>query len=116
MKIKFKLLKEGIKKPTLNKFSGLDIYLAEDLEILPFNTVLINTGLSCKVPKHHSLLFCNNSSNFFQNVNISTSYFDNKYTGEICLPLINNNHYVVKLSRGTRISQALCITSKIDIV
>ena len=116
MKIKFKLLKEGIKKPTLNKSNGLDIYLAEDIVVPPFNTVLVKTGLSCKIPKHHSLLFCNHSNNFFHNINVSTTNFDTSYKSEICLPLVNNTSQVIKLGGWTKISQALCITSQIDIV
>ena len=118
MNIKFIRLRDDIKLPTrgTSGSAGIDIYLPEDIIIYPFNGLLIKSGLSVIIPNNHALIFFNKSSIALKNVIVGGCVIDEDYTGEICLPLINNNYYVVKLARGTRISQALCITSKIDIV
>lgn len=106
--MKIKLFKE-VKLPTKSHQSdcGLDLYLPEDVEILPFKTVVIGLGIGIQVPEGFAGMIVPRSSTAKKGLICQTSIIDPGYNGEIHLIITNCSNDNFSFKKGDRLGSLI---------
>lgn len=89
--------------------AGWDVYSPIDASIEPNNGVKINLGIKVGLPYGCHALICDRSSMGAKFVTIGGGVFDNAYTGELSVCLINGSDKCVHIKKGDRIAQLVLI-------
>ena len=98
--------------------AGYDFYANKDVEILPFTTLLIPTGIKALLPERKYLQMCLRSSVAIKRTLIMPNspaiidrdYYDNPDNeGEIFIPVLNLSAMPVKIDKGQRIAQGIIL-------
>ena len=103
-------LEEGAKMP-YKKYSGdagWDLFVSEDCNIAPGETVDVHTGVRIKMPRALFARITGRSSSLRKHkLLINEGIIDNGYTGElfVCVHNLGNETFHVK--RGMRVAQVL---------
>ncbi len=87
--------------------AGLDLYATKDKLLLPFQPVLINTGLKISFPAGHVALIWDKSSIAFLGIHVLGGVIDSNYRGEIKVVLINLTQKEIHIKRKQKIAQIL---------
>jgi dUTP pyrophosphatase len=91
----------------------LHAMLSNEINIAPFQTATIETGLSFEIPEGHVMLIYSRSGHGFKNdVRLSncTGVIDSDYRGSVLVKLVNESSaYDFTVKNGDRIAQAMVI-------
>ena len=87
---------------------GLDVFLPEDIELKPFETYVIGTGLSVEIPEGFAGILGPRSSIASKGIIIHRAIIDPGYKGEIHMIVTNcsGNDYFFK--KGDRLCSLVC--------
>ncbi len=99
-----------VKLPRKDKGNnGWDLCSIEDVEILPGQRCLVNTGLVCNFPENiYGLIWPRSGLAVKNGIDVMAGLIDSSYRGEIKVALINHcNDEVVKLPAGSKIAQMI---------
>ena len=93
--------------------AGLDLYVIEDIEFLPFETKLIKLGISCEPIGGNAYYLMPRSSISKTPLRMSNSIglIDGGYRGEIMACCDNIKNYSYKVSKGDRLFQLVATDS-----
>ena len=100
--------------------SGLDLALIEDVEIAPFETKVVHTGVHAVMERGFDATVLPRSSISKRGILVHTGTVDQSYTGEIGVTVTNLRMNAVYIKAGERIAQLVirpvCLseTRKID--
>lgn len=103
-------LEEGAKMPykKYNGDAGWDLFVSEDCDIAPGETVDVHTGVRIKMPRALFARITGRSSSLRKHkLLVNEGIIDNGYTGEmfVCVHNLGNETFHVK--QGMRIAQVL---------
>lgn len=90
--------------------SGFDLHSIKELEINPFDRILIPTGLHLDIPENYEVQIRSKSGLALKQglmVLNSPGTIDQGYTGEIKVILFNTTNQKVKINKGQKIAQAV---------
>jgi dUTP pyrophosphatase len=91
----------------------LHAMLSNEINISPFQTATIETGLSFEIPEGHVMLIYSRSGHGFKNdVRLSncTGVIDSDYRGSVLVKLVNESSaFDFTVKNGDRIAQAMVI-------
>ena len=87
--------------------SGIDVFIPETFELLPFETKVIGLGFGIEVPEGYTGMFVPRSSLAKRGLIIQTSLIDRGYTGEVHLIITNCSQNIIKIEQGQRVSSLL---------
>jgi dUTP pyrophosphatase len=90
--------------------SGFDLYIIEEIELLPFGRALVPTGLAFEVPDGTELQIRSKSGlaiNQGLMVLNSPGTVDCGYLGEIKVIVMNMNNHSVTIEKGTKVGQGV---------
>lgn len=87
--------------------SGIDVFIPETFELLPFETKVIGLGFGIEVPEGYTGMFVPRSSAAKRGLIIQTSLIDRGYTGEVHLIITNCSQNIIKIEQGQRVSSLL---------
>ena len=110
--MKIKLFKKDMKLPKKSHLpdSGLDIFLPEDIDIKPFETVTRPLGIGVSIPEGYAGILVPRSSIAAKGLIIQTSVIDPDYTGEIHLIITNCSGQYVTLHKNDRVCSICCFS------
>lgn len=99
-----------IKLPTKSREldCGLDIFLPDDVELKPFETYTLNTGLFVDIPEGYAGILAPRSSIAMKGIIIHSAIIDPGYKGEIHIILTNCSYNVYKFEKGNRLCSLVC--------
>lgn len=101
---------ESVKLPTKSHEldCGLDLYLPEEINISPFETVCVGLGLSVEIPEGFAGILAPRSSIAKKGLICHTSIIDPGYKGEIHLIITNcsTSSYIFK--KDDRLCSLVC--------
>lgn len=83
--------------------AGLDMFLPNDLEIKPLETVCIGFGLGFEIPEGYAGIFVPRSSIGKKGLYISPAIVDCGYTGEVHLIATNLSQETMNYKQGDRL-------------
>jgi len=83
--------------------AGLDMYLPNDINIYPTETVCIGFGLGFEVPEGYAGIFVPRSSLAKQGLMIGPAIVDCGYTGEVHLIATNTSRVTMCFKKGDRL-------------
>ena len=111
-KIKIKKLSEDAVFPSYayETDSGFDLHSIKDLEIQPFGRALVPTGLSVSFDEGYEIQVRPKSGLAIKQgltVLNTPGTVDEGYTGEIQVIVFNTNNYIVTISKGMKVAQAV---------
>ncbi len=90
--------------------AGLDLYAAEDVELLPGEWTAVPTGVAVEIPRGYVGLIKDRSGLALHHaLHCLAGVVDENYRGEVKVVLINLGKQPLKLERGTRIAQLLVV-------
>jgi dUTP pyrophosphatase len=90
--------------------SGFDLFSVEEIGLLPFERVLVPTGLSFDIPDGCEIQIRTKSGlaiNQGLMVLNSPGTVDKGYTGEIKVIIMNMNNFAVTIQKGQKVGQAV---------
>lgn len=90
--------------------SGMDVYSAVDVHLLPKQTYMIPTGIAVYVPNGLELQLRSTSGNAAKTsmrMANSVGTVDAGYTGEVCILVDNNGEETINITAGMKIAQAV---------
>ena len=94
--------------------AGLDLYSAEDVEVMPQSRLVVSTGLKVAIPAGHYGRVAPRSSLALKEVDVMAGVVDSDYRGIVGVVLFNNATEPFVVARGDRIAQL--IVEKISIL
>jgi len=106
--IRFMLLNEDAKAPNRehDTDSGYDLYISEDVELLPWETLIIKTGVAIKLPPGlEAQVRPRSGVTSKTKLRVQLGTIDNEYTGEIGIIVDNNSDEIVALNKGYKLAQ-----------
>lgn len=92
--------------------AGLDLTTREEAVILPFDTVLVGTGVSVEIPDGYvGLVFPRSGLASKRGITLANcvGVVDSGYRGEIKVPLHNLKNYVQMVMAGERVCQLVIV-------
>ena len=97
--------------------AGLDFYIPEHtspelLTIKPRESVIIPSGIKCKIPEGHCGVFLNKSSIAKLGLIVGAQVIDSDYRGEMQIHLINVSDRIVILEPGQKVAQMLVMPAE----
>ena len=98
---------------------GLDCFMPESFELMPFETKTIGLGFGIQVPEGFAGMLVPRSSIAEKGLIIQTSIIDPDYTGEIHLIITNCSNNVVKICKNQRVCSLVIynvLNVRLDIV
>lgn len=103
--MKIKLFNKDVKLPTKTYISdaGLDLSLPQDVDILPFETIVIGLGLGVSIPEGCAGMLVPRSSTAKKGIISQTQIIDSGYTGEIHLIITNCSNHLYHFDKGDRL-------------
>lgn len=107
-KLKFKLLKESAKMPTIayKGDAGIDVYYAgEDTVVHPHCCLNLSTGLSLEIPEGYYVSIKTRSSFAKKGIQMHDGTIDSSYTGEITVFTYNIGNLHVAIKKGEKLAQ-----------
>ena len=113
-KIKFAKVRD-VKMPSrgTSKSAGIDFFIPNDFEkqtLQPLQSILIPSGLHCKVPENHALIAHDKSGvSTILGLKVGAKVVDEDYQGEIHIHLTKITPGSVTLTPGLKIVQFLLI-------
>lgn len=113
--VKVKKLDPDVQLPTRGSAAaaGYDLYANEDMQIGPFETKLIGTGLSFALPEGTFLgIYARSGLATKQGLRPAncTGVIDSDYRGEVKVALHNDMDNIVEIKKGDRIAQGILHT------
>lgn len=98
-----------VKLPRKDKGNnGWDLFSIEDVELLPGEIGLINTGLVCNFPDNiYGLIWPRSGLAVKNGIDVMAGLIDSSYRGEIKVALINHSNETVVLPAGSKIAQMI---------
>lgn len=92
--------------------AGLDFYIPDGaapglLAVRPLESIIIPSGIKCKIPEGYCGVFLNKSSVAKLGLIVGAQVIDSDYRGEVHLHIINASDRVVILEPGQKIAQML---------
>jgi len=105
-----KQLKDNVKLPTKSHDldCGLDLYIPENLKLLPFDTLCIGLGLSVNIPEGFAGILVPRSSIAKKGIIIHPAIIDPGYKGEIHLVVTNCSTSTWIFNEGDRLCSLVC--------
>ena len=90
--------------------NGIDLYIAEDILILPHSDEKFGFGIAVEIPKKHvGIVTTRSGIGFKQSVESRFSVIDEDYRGEIKGKFYNHSSQMVCFKKGDRVAQLLVI-------
>lgn len=111
MQINFKL-QEGARLPTRGKTgdAGLDLYVSNEVAIMPYAKVIVRTGVSCEIPPgYYGKVTPRSSTMRDRELLVIDGTVDSGYRGEIGISVKSLNSEPVRLIPGDRIAQLIVL-------
>ena len=107
--IHFELVSDDAKLPrrATATSAGLDLYAAEDKQILPQTRLVVSTGLKVAIPSGHYGRVAPRSSMAIREVDVAAGVIDSDYRGIVGVVLVNNAPETFIVARGDRIAQLI---------
>ena len=87
---------------------GLDLYLLEDVDMHPFQTVCLNTGLSMEIPEGYAGILAPRSNIAKKGIVIHPAIIDPGYKGEVHIIATNCSHTLRAFKAGDRLCSLVC--------
>lgn len=91
---------------------GYDLYSVTDVEMAAYEMMKVETGICVEIPEGFFGQICGRSSLALKKIDVLGGVIDNDYRGEIFVTLMNLSDSIVKLNKGVRICQMICIPYK----
>lgn len=110
MIINFKKLDDNAKIPTRGSLesAGLDMYIIENVDIQPWKSAIIRTGLSMALPKgYYAKIEPRSKLSAKYGAQISAGVVDSDYRGEIMIAIRNSSNKVLELQSGDKAAQMI---------
>jgi len=119
MKIKIKKINSEARVPifAMEGDAGMDLYSTNDLNILPAEIVICETGIAMAIPSGYVGLIWDKSGIAFKGgIKTMGGVIDSSYRGEIKIILKNlsNHEYIIK--KGDKIAQILIQKIEVPII
>lgn len=90
--------------------NGIDLYIAEDIMILPHSDEKFGFGISVEIPKKHvGIVTTRSGIGFKQSVESRLGIIDFDFRGEIKGKFYNHSNQMVSFKKGDRVAQLLVI-------
>ena len=86
---------------------GLDIKSIEDVDLEPWERVIVRTGLNVEPPDGTYVRIASRSGLASRGISVQGGVIDPDYTGEIKVILYNHSNYTFEIKRGMRIGQLI---------
>lgn len=110
--LKIKRLDKGLPMPSYQTdgANGIDIYITEDIYIMPNDNEKISFGIAIEIPKNHvGIITTRSGVGFKQSVEHRVGVIDEDYRGELKGKLYNYSKNIVAYNRGDRVAQLLIV-------
>lgn len=103
--LNFKFFNDGTKLPSKSHETdgGLDIYIPESFEIMPFETKCIGLNIGVEIPEGYAGMLVPRSSSAKKGLIMQTSLIDVGYTGEIHLIITNCSLNTITIDKDSRV-------------
>lgn len=90
--------------------NGVDLYITEDISILPHDNEIISFGIAIETPKKHvGIVTTRSGVGFKQSVEHRMGVIDEDFRGELKGKLYNYSNQMAEFKRGDRVAQLLII-------
>ena len=90
-----------------SKSVGFDIKSIEDIELLPWNKIIVKTGISVEPPEGTYIRLASKSGLAARGVTVEGGVIDPDYTGEVKVILYNHSNNFVQVRSGMKIAQLI---------
>lgn len=87
---------------------GLDLFLPNEIELKPFETYVLDTGLFVDIPEGYAGILAPRSSIAKKGIIIHSAIIDPGYTGEIHIILTNCSTNTYKFEKDNRLCSLVC--------
>jgi dUTP pyrophosphatase len=87
--------------------AGFDLYVSEDVSILPNETIKVPVYTHITSRKLWFLLIGRSSTFKIRNLLVTTAIIDNGYTGDMSIIVSNVSKHVRKINKGDRVCQII---------
>lgn len=102
--------RKGVKLPKKSREldCGLDLFLPEDVELKPFETYSLGTGLSVEIPEGYAGILAPRSSVAMKGIIVHSAIIDPGYTGEIHIIVTNCSSVSYHFKKDERLCSLVC--------
>lgn len=103
-------LREDVKLPTKSHEldCGLDLYLLDDVDMQPMQTVCLDTGLAMDIPEGFAGILAPRSSIAKKGIVVHPAIIDPGYKGEVHIIATNCSNNTYNFKRGDRLCSLVC--------
>lgn len=111
MKVKIKILKSGVKKPSYAHLGdvGMDVFSLEDKLMLPAEHYIFSVGFALEFDPGYTVLVKDKSSLSSAGIHTVGGVFDAGYRGEYKVQMINLSKREYRIDKGDKIAQLLIL-------
>lgn len=111
LELKVKRLRPDAKLPTKAHASdaGFDLYSAAEVDLMPGQTIKVETGIAVGLPTGYFAKFFDRSSVGSKGVIVTAGVIDEGYTGPLIIAFYNSTNVIRKVAAGEKIAQMVLL-------